>query len=63
MLSDIKHYPLYVQLSYVVGCGALIYVLISLVIGIYARLLRPGKNLKKQYGAWGNVSAPGKKNT
>ena len=53
MLADIKHYPLYIQASYVAGVVVISYWLLTLTIGIYARLLRPGKNLKKEFGLWG----------
>ncbi len=44
--------PWYLHVSYALGSLTLAYVFVKLLIGIYARLLRPGKNLK-QFGPWG----------
>lgn len=39
------------------GFCVLAHFLTVLVHGIWARCLRPGKNLKKVYGSWGKLAA------
>jgi len=41
---------------YIVGFLILLQLVFTLVNGIYSRLLRPGKNLKKKYGLWAVVT-------
>jgi 17beta-estradiol 17-dehydrogenase / very-long-chain 3-oxoacyl-CoA reductase len=50
-MIDIK--PIAVQLSQAIGFFVLLKAAYTFLVGIYARLLRPGKNLKSTYGKWG----------
>ena len=42
-------------LSAVVGGIVILLALRTLLVGIYARLLRSGKNILKKFGPWGKV--------
>ena len=37
----------------VIGAAVVLSYVLTFLKGIYARVLRPGKNLKKCYGSWG----------
>jgi hypothetical protein len=39
----------------VTGALVVLKVVLTFLKGIYARLLRPGKNIKKVYGSWGKL--------
>jgi hypothetical protein len=41
------------SLLLVTGAIVVLKVVYTFLHGIYARLLRPGKNIKKVYGSWG----------
>jgi hypothetical protein len=41
------------NLIVVIGLSVLLYTFFNILGNIYALFIRPGKNLKKKYGSWG----------
>lgn len=50
-----KPNPYYLKTIYVLGQIYLIFWLVSMIVGVYLRFIRPGKDLKKLYGEWGEL--------